>query len=85
MLSHYCAATLTLPQVSDYQAGKESKGSILLAEVNPEENAVQLVNGTEIKISHSKREFHLQARDGSGAKVWMKSINDWMMYLSSVD
>jgi hypothetical protein len=72
-------------QVDDYQAGKESKGSIMLAEVNPEENAVQLVNGNEIKIKHSKREFHLQARDAAGANVWLNSINEWMLYLSSVD
>lgn len=65
--------------------GKPSKGSILLAEVNPEENAIQLVNGTEIKILHSKREFHLQARDEAGAQAWLKSLTDWTNYLSSVD
>jgi hypothetical protein len=71
--------------MDEYKAGAECKGSIQIAEINPEENSVQIVGGNEIKIKHSKREFHLQARDSAGAAVWVKSVNDWMLYLSSVD
>ena len=56
-----------------------------MAEISPEENAVQIINDCEIKIKHSKREFHLQARDAAGAQTWAKSIEEWMLYLSSVD
>lgn len=73
------------PTMDEYNSGADCKGSILIAEINPEENAVQIINGNEIKIKHSKREFHLQARDAAGAEVWLKSINEWMLYLSSVD
>lgn len=71
--------------MDDFQSGKECKGTIHIAEISPEENALELINGCEMKIKHSKREFHLQARDSAGAEAWMKSINEWMLYLSSVD
>ena len=83
MTTHDCL--FPSAQIDEYKAGKESKGSIQIAEINPEENAVQVLNGCELKIKHSKREFHLQARDGAGAQTWLKSINEWMLYQSSVD